>query len=449
MERMRLSRPSWPLKCLVRKALRFQAWTIGRVKPIACAILALTVAALSGVAYAQETAGVMPKGVFRARVIGISASNVFSKFNQNGEAEGLMHPLNRSLSVSDLMASSADLALLASVLEDLEPGATDRIFQADLFADAAVNAQQVYPVLEYGLTETVTLAFKFAYARHDVRASFRAETQNNLAYFQDLAKGLAPVEAGLSQLAEQLPTTTTFAEEIFTSKGYEVPQNFSYSGTGDFALIGKYRWLETEKHWNAVMVGLNLPTSSAPRRQENLLWTGTGDNSFDLEVKVFHEYFVLPQLSVVGMLAGMIQLPDQETWSTPPIGFTDGLVDLNELQYRENLRRNLGDSVTTHLGVNWRFYRRIFTLGVAHEYFKKASDSFQGDRGLDYASLSKGTDKESHNVSASLSVSSVPLFLEGEVAVPAEIRVSYWNTVAGVNESNKQYLRLELMTFFR
>src|SRR5690606_34883675 len=82
--------------------------------------------------FAQKTATVLPKGVWRVRMVNVLANPLTQSINSNGEAENLLSALEKRLTPQDLAASSADLATLYNALNSFEEGLGDSLFAVDL-----------------------------------------------------------------------------------------------------------------------------------------------------------------------------------------------------------------------------------------------------------------------------------------------------------------------------
>ena len=112
--------------------------------------------------WAQETATVMPKGVFRIRAVGAKTSPITDIFNNNKDQGGLLDPLNRNIdqqTITQGMPSQTqeDLGTIRDVLEffvaDINEEDTENMFGVALVGDAGLAIEQAVFAAEYGITE--------------------------------------------------------------------------------------------------------------------------------------------------------------------------------------------------------------------------------------------------------------------------------------------------------
>lgn len=395
-------------------------------------------------------AAVLPKGIFRARVVNVITQGIDTKFNSEGEAEGILHGLNRSLDTQTMAASSADLAKIVQLANEIDPNYAQDFIQADLFAGASIYGQRYVPALEYGITEKLSLGMKIPIAYVNVKADFDVEVQNNLAHYRQMTQGMDAIEQGAwSKFEAGMPTPQSISSSILTSKGYEVPSDFSFGGLGDIEIGGRYQFYKNDWIMASVESGFRLPTAQNPKRQNNLLYTGTGDRNLDLGNKLLVDILPAPNTTLELTQTYEFQFADSYNWSVAPKGYTGGLVDLNNPAYQDTVSRNLGDFMESEVMLTQKMFNSTFHVGGGYNFARQNVSSYSGSKDLDYASLGANSEYSAHKMILKTGYSTIPLFAKKEFPVPAELNFQYHKTLGGVNTTDVSYVRADVIIYLK
>jgi len=396
-------------------------------------------------AWAQKSASLLPKGIWRLRVVGVVVDPVTQSLNSDGEAQSLVSALEKRLTAKDLAASNPDLAALYNGLNAFESGLGDSLFAVDLMPEAEINAKQTVFAAEYGLTAKFSLGIIVPYSMVNNSASFNAKTYNEAQAVAQHVNGVGPLENGVNTFNSNAPNVHTFEDAIFTSNGYYIPSDFKYSGLGDIEVGGKYQVYKANNITSAFTGGVRLPTGSHKKDFKNILDQNTGDGQYDLAFELANEYAPWKFLSVGVGSRYTMQLQDKETIPLLRNGQT-GLPNLNDANTFQEVSRNMGDYIETEVGSVFKFWS--FEVNAAYMHYYKFLDSFKGPAGYQVSELAEKSDKVSHRYEVGLKFTTIPMFAKKKFFMPLEAKISYTDLLAGRNTTRSSYTRFDFIVYF-
>jgi hypothetical protein len=401
--------------------------------------------ALSTSAWAQKSASLLPRGIWRVRTVNVFTDPITQSLNSEGEAQSLVSALERRLTAKELAASNQNLAALYNGLNAFEYGLGDSLFAVDLMPQAEIQAKQMVFAAEYGITSKLSLGIIVPVSSVKNKASFKIQTYNEAMAVAQHVRGVAPLENGVHTFNASAPNAQTFEDAIFTSNGYYVPRDFEYTGLGDVEVGGKYQVYKNHGLSSALTAGVRLDTGTHKKDFRNILDQGTGDGQYDVAFELANEYQILPFLSLGLGSRYTIQLPNNETRPLLKSG-QSGLPNLNDPSTFQKVRRNMGDYVETELGSVLKFW--TWELNGAYMHYYKFSDSFSGPEAYQVAELESNTDKVSHRYEVGLKFTTLPLFAKKKFFMPLEAKIAYTDILAGRNVARSSYTRLDFIVYF-
>jgi hypothetical protein len=406
----------------------------------------LSVVVVSSSVLAQRTATVLPQNIFRVRAVGVVAQPVNQRLNSEGQAQGLMSPLERTLTTQDLAATSPALNELYTGLNSFESGLGDSLMSVDFLPMAQMNARQAIMAAEYGVTSRLSLGIIVPTVSMDVKASFDARVSNQVSRIAERTRGVQVLEDGLRQFEGQMPTSQFFVNEVFTKNGYDVPQDFSYTGLGDIELGAKYQYLKMDTVRGSVLGGLRMPTATHKARMENLLDRSTGDGQWDLAFEVASEWDPIKPITLGLASRYTLQLPNTERRALLRDG-QSGLPNLNDPQTVREVRRNLGDVIDGEVSAKYTFLSAWSLIGLYGVSYK-AQDRYTGPEGYQISALEENTASSDSRYELGLNYSTIPAFARNAFPVPLEMKLSYNSLIAGTNTPRSAYARMDFIVYF-
>jgi hypothetical protein len=404
-------------------------------------------------AQAKETAKVLPKGIYRARVVGVVTRPINKTFNDAGEVEGLSRSLNRSVSVQELAnsadaATKAKLTSLIQALNSLDSGLGNQLAQSNLYSDFETKAQIYLAALEYGISNKISLGIRMPVVRRSVQNRFSARTTNNASFIKSQTGALsAEMAAGLDAFSAQQLDTNFFESALFASKGYDRPRSFDDTAVGDLEFGGKYNFYRDDIWASSLLIGARAPTGKKASLT-NKFDTGTSKEAWGVAAQALQEAELFRNFTLGGAAKYTINLPDTRQRAVPRDA-NDSLPSLLAQDGQvQNVRRVRGAELETELSAAYRFLADSVTVYSAYQYTQKQKDKFSGAGNLYYEGLAKGTDTSYTAAEYGVEYSTIPAFRKGKFAVPMEVALLYNSPIKGKNAPLNAYVRMDLMMYF-
>jgi hypothetical protein len=399
-------------------------------------------------AFAIETAKVLPKGVFRARVLGVQTEAVSDKYNSNGLLEGMTAPLNRTVTVGDLAAADPDVAKLVTTLNNLKPGLGSQLMNAQMYSTFESFQRQWIPALEYGISERTTIGIKVPIVRRVVSTSFWVDSNNGaFSTAQKLGSINPEVQEGLKKFGNYNFGTDFFVNQLFISKGYEAPSGFDRTEFGDVEIGAKFNYYKTDQWLAALAGGLRFPTGSTAALN-NPYDKGSGTGAWGVGAQFVEAYQPHKRVDFRAMQKFTYSFPDTRNRAVPRDA-NDTLPSLlPEDGQVQPTRREQTATIETELGSNLYFLDDAVVAWGAYQYGYKGHDRYTGPGDLYYAGLGKDTDWEKHSAEIGTGYSTIPAFRRGQFALPLEVQLLWNTTLSGRNIPLANYMRMDFMAYF-
>jgi len=399
----------------------------------------LLVLTLSGTAYADD-ASVLPKGTWRFYIENQLYLPIKERFNKDGHAEDVAKDFNVDLNSSVF----ADLALVEAAFF-LPPGTGSL---GNSVVSFKWDIKQLYLSPAYGLTDrlSVGIIVPYLWQKNAVSANLDASTAT-LGINPGVPGNIAPLGfPGTS------PPTTDDIQNLLVTQGFERIETWSEEGLGDIELGGRYQYFNSDPFLLAFTGGVRFPTGKVDD-PDNLVDRGFGDGVYALLFRFQQDYIrqrsgITSQLGIPEPGSFLLNttfrydllLPDQETLR---------VCDVHNptCPDKDDVRRNLGDVVEAEVSGSVGLFKGLF-FSPLYKYGHKFKDHYSGDKSLDYGALADETRYNEHILKATLSYSTLPLFLEKRFPVPFIASVTYRDRFAGDNNLFKsRYIGLVLQAY--
>ena len=412
------------------------------------AVVCVLVMAFAPITFAVETAKVLPKGIFRARLISAQSEKISDNVNENGQLEPFANSLNTSVTVKDLANKDPRVVDLVNALNNIESGLGDNLMGSNLYSNMTLNIRTFIPALEYGATDKLSLGVRFPIVTRKVSANFSAESINNAAYAAAQTGSLSPdLTAALQQFSAQSFDTNMYVKSIFTDKGYDAPASFEKTEMGDMELGGKYNFFNNQIFYATTLVGIRAPTGSTPS-MTHIFDKGSGGGAWAMALTTYQEYFPTKHISFGASQKWTHYFPDTAKRAVPKDEY-DSLPSLLPQDGQvQKVTRTQGEKVEAELSSKLHFRDSDFTAWTAYQFMAKGADSYNGPGDLYYQGLSTKSEQMSHSAELGVGYSSVNAFRRKEFAVPLQLELMYNNTLAGKNVARLNYVRLDVLVYF-
>lgn len=407
----------------------------------------------SAPAHARETAWVLPKGISRFRLVGVSTTGIRDTFNDVGKIQGVSNTLNREVSVGDLAqaadpATRTQLQTLVGTLNRLRPGLGDELAGSSIFSDVSIQQQIYLGAFEYGLTPKVSLGIRVPVVRRRIQNDFAAEGRNNaLAVRRALGDLSEAANAGLETVGALDLNTAYFENALFAAKGYDLPRSLTRTQLGDIELGGKYELHRGEDFYTSALVGFGLPTGAAYNLRSPFD-RGNSREAWCYALQVLQEAYPLRGLTLGANARLGYSLRDSRERAVPRDA-NDALPSVRaEDGQVENVARQRGLQLDSEVSAGYRFAQEKFGLWAAYQYSAKTRDRFYGTGNLYYEGLAAGSNYRLHAGEVGAEFSTINSFRRGNFPVPLEVSLLVNAPFAGVNSPMAPYARLDLMVYF-
>lgn len=412
----------------------------------------LVVAVLSvvSVAWAHETPLLIPKGISRARVVGVLTETIQNKFDSQGDVHGITSNLNRSVTTADFISKQPELGTLVGVLNNLEPGLGQKMLNANLYSNFKVNASIVMPAFEYGISDRLTVGVRLPIVRKSVSHEFTAQSVNNaLAIAQGLG-GLSPeIQAGLAKVGSLSLNNEFFEQSLFTSKGYLAPRSFETTDIGDLEWGAKFQTLKTNSIQQSMTLGLRAPTGRVGAI-DNPFDTGSGNGAWATLLQADQALFLGENFQIGCMGKLTFHFEDERRRAVPKDAF-DSLPSLMASDGQvQNVTRRQPVKWDTEVYTGYKLFGQTFEIWTAYLFTAKGKDDFEGaasDR-LYYPGLAVGTDQVLHSWSVGIEFSTIPWFRAKTFAIPMQLYAFYNTPLSGKNVNLGPFGRMDLKFYF-
>jgi hypothetical protein len=381
---------------------------------------------------------VLPKGV---RILGyrnVTTSNIKSNYNKVG-SEATMSPQFR-----------IDANVLNSITgNSIKPG---QDINADAYRDLLVGEYKLNASAQanvhgfgfgYGITDNVMFYGEIAYYNFQTQAQIKQTKASNA---QDVYRRLLSSSVYGDRLASQVLATApdinanTVQSVITNYYGYKPLGDWQGKGYGDMETGFMIKAIDKGIWGLQIYPGVILPTGRVD--DPNMLQDQAfGDGNYKAFTEMATGYVFTDKFSIGTTLRYTYQMPTQKTMRIP----TDPSFPL--AKDSGNFTVKYGDKINWMINApmvisDWisiiPFYRLLYQMPSKYDSQYSEANKY----------LSYNTNKLSHEVQLTASLSSIKPFLKKQFALPAMINVNLVETIGGHNVPKMGRFELELRMLF-
>lgn len=389
-----------------------------------------------------DDAQVLPKGVVAVILDGRYYFPFDKRFDEDGKKEDLDANFNANLN-SNVFAGLR----LVEQFFGMPPGSASIGRSVVSFE---YQGQDFIPLLQYGVTDRLTVGAKIPYYWRKNKVEARLDTTATATigkntFFNSLTPlsvpGTVPLTTNDTQnlIGRGLDITGDGIIEI-PGFGFKPLKTSSRKGIADIEIGGRYQYFKTNNWRLAFTGGVRLPTGEVDD-PDDLGDVGIGSGAYALLFQFNHDYIGIKNLVLNATLRYDLIFPNNERLRVPD--------DVNRpiTANKENVDRNIGDAFELEVSGVYEFLKG-FNFSLLYKYGYKLKDRVSGDRSFSYESLESETRATQHVGIASLYYSTIPLFQAKKFPLPMAAGVSYRNRFAGTNVLRAQYISLTLAVYF-
>ncbi len=400
---------------------------------------------LTSIAHALKTPTVLPKGISRFRMVGVSLNSIDQKFNSNGNKSKLS-PLNFSLNAKQLFHNNPAASGLVKGLNATSPGMGSQLLNLNYTHDIKMNQNAVVLAYEYGLMKNFNVGVRVPVVTRTYNSNLNGTLTNNANRVRaGLGENPNPELAGALDQIGKLDINNGFSLE---NLGYSIPSSFAKTEFGDLELGGKYAFVNTGSVTSSAQLGMRAPTGSTGSL-ENPFDSGSGNGVWSVGLSLYQDVTMWNGILTLSAYAnGEYNFSDTKNRAVPKSS-ADILPSLvpaaNQVQ---SVKRQQGALLETEVAATAFIPGNMFKVWGAYQYKEKGEDSFTGPSGFFYEALAKNTDHTATSAEVGLGFSTFSMFRKKDFPVPMEVEALYNSTLNGVNVPDVSYARVDLKLYF-
>lgn len=391
----------------------------------------VTAAALALCSTTRADTTVLPSGV-RAFVYKHVRAKVPSSFGENGGIKEFA--IRETLGASVIKSISDDTASAYEELHKIDSKLAENINLGQIDMEPTINVSANAFGLAWGLSDRVMIAVGVPVMSADVQlkggyfntgsvmAAASALKQHSNPDAKDKAHAMA-------QVLEQLPTIRGehLQGVIVNEFGYKPIGHWSGQGVGDTQLFLQAKTYDGDRYDNGAKAGIEIPTGRKDD-PDNLVDVPFGTGYFTSFVETIHDVQILPDTLMTTLSARYnYAFSANRTYRLSPSTSFPLTSDKETIHYKPGNSWILGAELSTKV---WK----SVGLSALYSVKNKGKDTIRGARtDYDYSILEHNTDSRTDTLEATLSFSTVDLFLRKKFPVPFKVGVTAARVVSGRN----------------
>ena len=225
--------------------------------------------------------------------------------------------------------------------------------------------------------------------------------------------------------------------------GYEPLSSETHTDLGDILLVSKFQVLKRDRFAISVSPRVSLPTGrqADPNKVVDL---APGDGQWDLGVTTAADFIYSNRLTLTAAAGYTYQFASTKTKRIPSSWDESLSADVDS-----GVHQKFGDMMGSSLAVRY-LVAQGWTLGTAYSYQYKLPDAYSGTKYSSdrYVYLQRDTQQRLQAAQASVSFTTLPLFLAKKFPMPLEATLSFSGILAAQNTPLANFTNLELVSFF-
>jgi len=307
--------------------------------------------------------------------------------------------------------------------------------------DVDPTVRYTAPIYARGITERFTLGLALPVINYKAQINV-AQVGSNVPQIkrelQAVTANSEELARGLNRLDESLVTTFN---QIVQDRGYKPIRSREESFLGDIQMVGLYHLVKQSRENAVLKVGLVLPTG--PEDDPDDLTDLNNQHQFAVGAGVINDYSFISRWTIGSGVYFLSRIPDRSTRRVPE-SEEDSLPKANR---KERLDRDLGDSLSANANIRYQF-NDYFEATAGFETGTKSPDQYSGQKGWDYALLSKNTYQTWNKTLFALEYSTVAGFIGGRDPIPFTVSYDFSDIFAGTNIERQQMHELGIKLYF-
>lgn len=408
------------------------------------AALSLLLALTMGKAHADTSQ--VPTGV-RALVYKHVEASVPLSYDSQGFTSD--YSIREILGTNVITGISADVASAYNELHKVDAALAESVDLGKIDVTPEIKVKADAFGLAWGLSDRLMVAVGVPVMKASVTLSGGYYNSGAIA---NAAKQLRAITdpnvkdkaTAFAQVLEQLPEIKgEYLEGVIVNNfGYKPVGNWYGSGIGDVQLFAQYKTYEGEKYKNALKFGVELPTGRTDD-PDNLLDIPFGSGYYKTYLEAQNDYQIVDEYLALNVMGRY-----QYDWSADRTYRLRPSLSFPLTSDKENIHYKPGNVWLFGTELSTKLWKSVgFSTALSRKI--KSRDSIHGARSnYDYALLEHGTDTRTDTLEATLSYSTVDLFLRKRFPVPLKIGATVSRVIAGRNTEQVNQTSLNFEMYF-
>lgn len=394
-------------------------------------------------AFSMDATETLPAGITSPAIRFGMVTGVDSKYNSDGTVQSL-NEINTINFTSDQIAKlgGSEVNSLVTILNQFsQQNLGSQLNLGTLRVETEPDVRYIAPIFARGINEKFTLAvaMPIVFYQNDLRFN---QSNSNVSAICDQIQGAQNNLNELRDACQKLNTKITdAAQNEIQKKGFKPVRSRKETVFGDIQLVGLWKFYERDIHSLMVRTSLTLPTGQKNDPDDLADIGAFGYRA--IEPILIYNIMPIKSVRLSAKIGYKLMIPDHAVYRVP--GSAGDVLPGPET--KENLSRDIGDTITLGTAANYYFWKS-FSIAGGYEYTQKGADSFSGEKNARYDLLAKDTRSTAHKLRAAFSYDTIDLYKRTKSIPPLKLDFEVSNTIAGTNSDRQLVNEVSLTMFF-
>ncbi|MCO5143986.1 MAG: hypothetical protein M9962_12925 [Oligoflexia bacterium] len=396
----------------------------------------------NNVSFALDSNELLPQSVNSPAIRFGVVSGVDSKYNADGAVQSLNEINTIHFNAEQLQKLDSGISDLANILNQFsQQELGSQLNLGSLRVETIPDVKYLVPIYARGITDNLTLAIAapIVFYKNKLTLNQSASNAEQICnYFRSTQKDIPELKDACDKLKVKIKDSV---QNELKNLGYKPIEDRSETIFGDIQLVGLYKFYNVNPISLVSRTTLNLPTGQ----------TNDPDDLADLGAfgtRSIEEFVILNwtpnrKFRIASKVGYRFMIPDRAEVRVP--GSAGDI--LPGPSSKENVKRDLGDSLTVGGAINYAIWGAL-TIAGGYEFVMKGADKYSGSRGKKYDLLGQDTQSRAHKLKAGISYDTIELYQRTKSFPPLKLDFDVTNTFAGVNSDRQLVNELSLTMFF-
>lgn len=393
---------------------------------------------------AMADTSILPPGI-RALAYKHINAKVPTSFDRSGLESDFS--VRERLGSSIIKSISADAKAFYDEIYKINSNLAESIDLGTIDLDPKIDVRADVFALAWGLSDRVMIvgALPLMKAKVSVNGGYTntgtigsaAKRLHSMDPNTQMAEAYAQILDGLPSLKGEYVQGVVVNEFKYKPVG-----NWSASGIGDATIYSQWRFIKGDFYRQGAKLGMDLPTG-ATDDADNLVDIPFGKGYYGTYVETLHDFNLWDNIFVLTLMGRYeYQWPTSRVYRLAPSVAFPLTAEKEDIRYKPGNYWQVGPDFAVTIA-------KLVKGTIGYSLRTKAKDTMHGTNpAYDYSILESKTNEVIHKVEASLSLSTVELFMRKQFPLPMKIGTTLSRVVKGVNTERVNQMSLDLETYF-